>query len=308
MALKFNWLREIWKVNDDNQCKCSELYVVMKTNTDFPCSKREGCEHRGTCTCHLHRKTRNYSRKIKWFVPFHLERFRKHGLWFKVMQCSLFSWFGYTHVQLYFVAVVLPPCQICLLFYMYKISTHQVICVNGKHPGYTLNLLMWPAVSMLLICFKNMKVSSNYFFTITEQFLTRWFRLRAIVDKSTDHENDMMALAKLFSFLLLMHFIFQETSMETLNILTSLQKQLLICLSHLSLLWLLYQTLHRIFGHDSRKRSNKKLNIHESLSWSSFVGAASTAAFEWQLSKVGSAPWARSKEHTSTLVAEKRQN
>ena len=163
MALKFNWLREIWKVNDDNQCKCSELYVVMKTNTDFPCSKREGCEHRGTCTYmyHLHGKTRNYSWKIKWFVPFHLERFRKHGLSFEVMQCSLFSWFGYTQV---FCGGRPPPCQICLFLYMYKISTHQVVRVNGKHPGYTLNLLMWLSVSMLLICFKNMKASSNYFF------------------------------------------------------------------------------------------------------------------------------------------------
>ena len=34
----------------------------------------------------------------------------------------------------------------CLFLYMYKISTH-VVCVNGKHPGYTLNLLMWPSIS-----------------------------------------------------------------------------------------------------------------------------------------------------------------
>ena len=71
-----------------------------------------------------------------------------------------------------------------------------------------------------------------------EQFLIQWFRLIAMVNKSTHHENDMMALAQLFSFLLPMHFIFQETSMEASNILISVQK--------LFLLWLLYQTLYRI--------------------------------------------------------------
>ena len=36
-------------------------------------------------TYHLQGKTGNFSWKIKWFAPFHLESFRKYGLWFEVM-------------------------------------------------------------------------------------------------------------------------------------------------------------------------------------------------------------------------------
>lgn len=42
------------------------------------------------------------------------------------------------------------------------------------------------------------------------------------------------------------------------------------------------------------------LNSCWSLSWSSRVGATSIALFEWQLTRVGSAPCARSSEQTST--------
>lgn len=45
----------------------------------------------------------------------------------------------------------------------------------------------------------------------------------------------------------------------------------------------------------------KKQDSQVSLSLSSGVGAMSTALLLWQLSRVGSAPWLSSREHTSTL-------
>lgn len=43
------------------------------------------------------------------------------------------------------------------------------------------------------------------------------------------------------------------------------------------------------------------LSIHCNFSCRSSEGQTSTALLEWQFNKPGSAPWLRSKEHTSTL-------
>ena len=45
--------------------------------------------------------------------------------------------------------------------------------------------------------------------------------------------------------------------------------------------------------------------LQDSFSWSSLVGAASRALLEWQFTSVGSAPWARRREQTSTLRTKK---
>lgn len=45
---------------------------------------------------------------------------------------------------------------------------------------------------------------------------------------------------------------------------------------------------------------NEAPHSHVSLSFSSGVGAMSTELLLWQLSSVGSAPWLRSREQTST--------
>ena len=163
MALKFNWLREICTSEQQQLLQVYWAFMLWWQQTQTFHAPRGKDVSTGELVHTI------YMGKPEITVG--KSNGLCHSIWSasENMGCDL-KWCNVVcsadlDIHMYFVAVVLPPCQICLFLYMYKISTHQVVCVNGKHPGYTLNLLIRPSVSMLhvLICFNNMKASSKYF-------------------------------------------------------------------------------------------------------------------------------------------------
>ena len=75
-------------------------------------------------TYHVHGKTRNSSWKIKWFAPFCLGTFRKHGLWFEAMQ-FFYSFKSVKYIWIYFVVDRFPTASV-LQFY---------VCAEDFHLG-----------------------------------------------------------------------------------------------------------------------------------------------------------------------------
>ena len=73
--------------------------------------RRNLCEPMGTY--HLHGKTGNSGWKIKWFAPFCLGTFRKHGLWFEAMQ-FFYSVLSVQHIWNFVVDGFPTPSVLCL--------------------------------------------------------------------------------------------------------------------------------------------------------------------------------------------------
>ena len=110
--------------------------VLTQWNVNFPATLTLGTLY------HLHGKTRNSRRKIKWFTPFNLGNFRKYGLWFEVMQYFLLSLVCLTGLDTFYGGFP-RHVKFCSSIVTNKIS-NWVACVNnGKYtPNFPFPFLL----------------------------------------------------------------------------------------------------------------------------------------------------------------------
>ena len=75
---------------------------------------------------HLHRKTENSTWKVKWYASFHLECFRKYGLWFEERQFFPLFFFCSVHLDIVWGGSYSHHVRFYSFMFMHKFSTQVV--------------------------------------------------------------------------------------------------------------------------------------------------------------------------------------
>ena len=100
MALKFNWLREI--CTNERQQLLQVYWAFMlwwqQTQTFHAPRGKDVSTGELVHTIYMGKPEITVGKSNGLCHSIWSASENSHGLWFEVMQCSLFSWFGYTHV------------------------------------------------------------------------------------------------------------------------------------------------------------------------------------------------------------------
>ena len=195
MALKFNWLREIWKVSNNNQCKCRELSCCDDNKHGLSTLQEGRMSVQGNLPLIYMIKPEILVGKWNGLCHSIWEASENMGCdfrWCHVSALSLFRWFGYTctlwqsffyHCLFLYNVQDFHPCGLCQIM----VNTQDTLTIY-----FTNATLNFHTTSVLRIWRHQVTI---FYHNNIEQFLIQWFRLIAMVNKSTHHENDMIALA-----------------------------------------------------------------------------------------------------------------